>query len=127
LDENEIAREIVGAAFHIHRSLGPGLLESVYETLLFDELRKRRLWVERQVPISFTYNGRTYDKGFRIDLLADGKVVVELKAVEQTADVHKRQLFTYLKLANQRLGLLINFGYALFKSGVTQIENGLPE
>lgn len=127
MNENEIARQIVDAAYQIHRSLGPGLLESVYESILFHELRKRQLRVERQLPVTFRYNGRVYENSFRIDLLVEGLVIVELKAAEETAAVHKRQLFTYLKLSGKRLGLLINFGQAIFKTGVTRIVNGLPE
>jgi GxxExxY protein len=125
--ENETAREIVDAALAVHKGLGPGLLESVYETALFHELAKRGLQVERQVPVTFTYDGEQYDEGFRIDLFVAGCVIVELKSVEQVHPVHKKQLLTYLRLSGKRLGLLINFNSALLKDGITRIVNGLPD
>ena len=103
------------------------MLESVYETVLFHELTKRGLPVARQVPVTFVYDGHQYDEGFRIDLLVAGCVVVELKSVEQVHPVHKKQLLTYLRLGQKRLGLLINFNAALLKDGITRIVNGLPD
>ena len=125
--ENEVAKQIVDAALSVHKGLGPGLLESVYETALFHELTKRGLPVTRQVPVTFVYDGHQYDEGFRIDLLVAGCVVVELKSVEQVHPVHKKQLLTYLRLGQKRLGLLINFNAALLKDGITRIVNGLPD
>ena len=125
--ENKTAKEIVDAALAVHRALGPGLLESVCETALFHELRKRGLAVQRQDPVTFVYDGHRYDEGFRIDLLVADCVVVELKSVEQIHPVHKKQLLTYLRLSGKRLGLLINFNSALLKDGITRIVNGLPE
>ncbi|NLC80667.1 MAG: GxxExxY protein [Lentisphaerae bacterium] len=125
--ENKTAKEIVDAALAVHRALGPGLLESVYETALFHELRKRGLAVQRQEPVTFVYDGHRYDEGFRIDLLVADCVVVELKSVEQIHPVHKKQLLTYLRLSGKRLGLLINFNAALLKDGIKRIVNGLPE
>jgi GxxExxY protein len=125
--ENETAREIVDAALAVHKALGPGLLESVYETALFHELTKRGLQVTRQVPVTFVYDGQQYDEGFRIDLLVADCVVVELKSVEQVHPVHKKQLLTYLRLGQKRLGLLINFNTALLKDGITRIVNGMPD
>jgi len=127
MHENEIARLIVGAAYKIHTTLGPGLLESVYEAVLFYELEKLGLVVARQVPIPVVYSEIKFDEGFRADLMVAGKVIVELKSIEKVAPVHKKQLLTYLKLANKRLGLLINFGEALIKYGITRVVNQLPD
>lgn len=127
MHENDIAREIVDAAYKIHTTLGPGLLESVYETVLAYELQKRGLEVTRQAPIPLIYEELNFDEGFRADLLVQGKVIIELKSVERVAPVHKKQLLTYLRLADKRLGLLINFGEALIKDGITRIVNRLPE
>ncbi len=127
MDENELSRQIVDAAFKVHQSLGPGLLESVYELVLAFELERRGLEVSRQVPVSFEYEGRLFENGFRMDLLVEGKVVVELKSVEELAPVHKKQVLTYIRLSNLRLGLLINFGAATLKNGVVRLVNGLPE
>ncbi len=125
MHENEIARLIVDAAYQVHTALGPGLLESVYETVLSYELGKRGLAVARQTPIPVLYQDMSFDEGFRADLLVQDKVIVELKSVEKLAPVHKKQLLTYLRLANRRLGLLINFGEALIKNGITRIVNRL--
>ena len=125
MDENEIAREIVDAAFHIHKGLGPGLLESVYETVLCADLEQRGLAVIRQQPVAIRYGAFTFDEGFRADLIVSDKVIIELKSVEHIAPVHKKQLLTYLRLADKRLGLLINFGSALIKNGITRVVNDL--
>lgn len=127
MKENQIAKEIVDASFNIHLSLGPGLLESVYEVVLAHELVKRGLYVERQKAISIQYNGLVFDEGFRADIIVERLVIVELKSVENIAPVHKKQLLTYLRLTNKKLGLLINFGSALIKSGIFRIVNGLEE
>jgi len=127
MDENEIARHIVDAAYHIHRKLGPGLLESVYETVLAFEIEKRGLTVKRQVPVSIEYEGIRFEEGFRADLIVEDKVIVELKSVENVSPVHKKQLLTYLRLTDSRLGLLINFGCALIRDGISRIVNRLPE
>jgi len=127
LTENELARDIVDAAFHIHRDIGPGLLESVYEIILAHELEKRGLRIVRQQPVPIIYDGIRFDEGFRADLIVGEKVIVELKSVEQVAPVHRKQLLTYLRLSNRRLGLLINFGAAMFKDGIHRVVNGLPE
>jgi GxxExxY protein len=127
MDENELARLIVHASYKIHTTLGPGLLESVYEAILGYELEQLGLAVDRQVPIPIIYSGIKFDEGFRADLLVEGKVIVELKSVERVAPVHKKQLLTYLRLADKRLGLLINFGDALIKHGITRIVNQLPD
>jgi GxxExxY protein len=127
MTENEIARIIVDAAYKIHTTLGPGLLESVYEAILAYELEKRKLRVTRQQPVPVAYEAVKLDLGFRADLIVEDKVIVELKSVERTAPVHKKQLLTYLKVADKRLGLLINFGAPLIKQGITRIVNRLPE
>jgi len=127
MSENEIAKIIVDAAYKVHVTLGPGLLESVYEAVLDYELKNRGLKVSRQEVLPVTYESVKLDVGFRTDLIVEDKVIVELKSVEQIADVHKKQLLTYLRLADKRLGLLINFGDSLIKRGITRIVNGLPE
>ena len=127
MNENQIAAEIVDAAYQIHRRLGPGLLESVYEAVLAYELTKRGLRIAVQQPIPVIYESIQLDVGFRADLIVEGKVIVELKSVEATAPVHKKQLLTYLKLADKRLGLLINFGDVLIKNGITRMVNRLEE
>ena len=120
---NDITGQIVDAALQIHRDLGPGLLESVYEALLAKKLEQRGLRVERQKILRFEYDGMIFDEGFRMDLLVEDQVVVELKSVEQIPPVHKKQLLTYLKLAKKPVGLLINFGSATLKEGLTRIIN----
>ena len=124
-DHNFLARIIVDTAFHIHHRMGPGLLESVYETILFHELGKRGLEVDRQRAIPIIYEGRRFDEGFRADLVVNNSVLVELKSVESTSLVHKKQLLTYLRLSGMRLGLLINFGESFIKNGIHRIVNGL--
>ena len=125
--ENEIAREIVDASLQIHKELGPGLLESVYEVLLTDELRRRGLRVERQVPVPITFRGRTFTEGFRADLIVEGKVCVELKSIEAFSKSDPKQLRTYLRLLGFKLGLLINFNAHLLKDGIIRIVNGLED
>jgi GxxExxY protein len=127
MTENEIAQIAVDAAYTIHVALGPGLLESVYQLALVYELRKRELDVEAEVPIPISYDGIHLGEGFRADIIIEGKVILELKSVEKVAPVHKKQLLTYLKLADMRLGLLINFGAPLIKHGITRIVNKLQE
>ncbi len=127
MTENEIAKVIVDAAYHIHVKLGPGLLESVYESILAYELKKRGLRIVRQHPIPVVYDELRFDEGFRADLIVEDLVIIELKSVEKIHPVHKKQLLTYLKLADKRLGLLINFGEALIKDGITRIANDLKE
>jgi GxxExxY protein len=125
--ENEIAKEIVDCAFKVHTTLGPGLFESVYEVALAYELTQRGLQVERQVPIPVKYGPIMFDVGFRADLLVEKKVIVELKSAEANQPVHKKQLITHLRLADKRLGLVINFGLERIKDGITRLVNGLPE
>jgi GxxExxY protein len=125
MHENETAREIVNAAYKIHTTLGPGLLESVYEATLAYELGKRGCEVVRQQPIPVIYESVRMEMGFRADLIVGGSVIVELKSVEIVAPVHKKQLLTYLRLADKRLGLLVNFGAELIKDGITRVVNHL--
>ena len=125
--ENEIARDIVDAAYKVHTTLGPGLLESVYEVVLAYELTQRGHQVVRQQPIAISYEGLVFDIGFRADLVVDGLVIVELKSVERAVPVHKKQALTHIRLADKRLGLLINFGANRIKDGITRLVNGLPE
>ena len=127
MDENQIGRIVVDAAISVHRELGPGLLETVYEVVLARELRERGLEVERQRPIPIEYRGLKFDEGFRADILVEGKVILELKSVEAVNNTHKKQLLTYLKLTGMKLGYLLNFGEALMKDGITRIVNRLSE
>ena len=123
---DEITGAIVDTSLKIHRELGPGLLESVYETVLARALERRGLPVERQKVIRFEYDGLVFDEGLRLDLLVDGCVVVELKSVERLAPVHHKQVLTYLRLLQLPVGLLINFGGATLKEGLHRIVNQLP-
>ncbi|MBW3129156.1 GxxExxY protein [Hymenobacter profundi] len=125
MHENHISDRVIGAAFKVHTALGPGLLESVYEAVLAYELRKDGLHVETQKPIPVIYDEVKLDLGFRLDLLVEDKVVVELKSIETLLPVHHKQLLTYLKLANYKLGLLMNFNTALLRSQLSRLVNGL--
>jgi GxxExxY protein len=127
MTENEIAAIVVDAAYTVHKHFGPGLHETVYEVCLVHELRKRGLRAERQERISLKYDSIIFDEGFRADVVVEDKVVLELKAVEETHPVHKRTLLTYLRLMDKRLGLLINFDVALIKDGISRVVNGLPD
>lgn len=127
MTENAIAKQIVDAAFRIHTTLGPGLLESVYHAVLAYELAQRGLRTVSQQPIPVVYGTIRIDIGFRADLIVEDQVIVEIKSVEVLAPVHRKQLLTYLRLADKRLGLLINFNAALIKDGITRIVNGLEE
>jgi GxxExxY protein len=127
MTENEVAKIIVDSAYKVHTTLGPGLLESVYEATLAYELGKRGLQAERQKPLPVVYENIRLEEGYRADLVVSDLVIVELKSVEEIAPVHKKQLLTYLRLADKRLGLLINFGTAKIRDGISRIVNGLPE
>src|SRR5215213_2869115 len=127
MHENELATIVVDAAFQIHAKLGPGLLESVYKIILYYELRKRGLSVEKELPIPLRWDNVWFDEGFRADLVVENKLLVELKSVEKTAKVHKKFVLTYLRLTNCKLGLLINFGKELIKDGISRVVNGLDE
>lgn len=125
MTENEISRIIVSTCFNIHTELGPGLFESVYEEILFHELKEKGLKVERQKAIPVIWKGLTMKVAFRADLIVENKVIIELKSVEYIIPVHQKQLLTYLKITNLKLGLLINFNERLLKSGITRIVNNL--
>lgn len=127
MKEDAIGKQIVDAAVQIHQEVGPGLLERVYEVILAHELRHRGLQVESQVSIPVAYQDIKFDEGFRADLLVENRIVVELKCVERLNNAHKKQLLTYLRLADMRLGYLLNFGEALMKHGITRVVNRLDE
>ena len=124
MNENDIAKIVIDSAVTLHRELGPGLLESVYEILLAHELVSRGLYISRQVPIPITYKGIKFDEGFRADIIVENKVILELKSVESVIKAHKKQVLTYLKLTELKLGFLLNFGESLMKDGITRIING---
>jgi len=127
MTENEVAKHIVDVAFKIHSGYGPGLLESVYEAIMAYELEKRGLIATRQQPIPLVHEQLRMGVGFRADLIVAGKVIVEIKSIEAIGPVHKKQLLTYLRLADKRLGLLINFNVELIKNGISRVVNGLQE
>lgn len=125
LTENEIAKIVVDAAFKIHTRYGPGLLESAYQAMLEHELEKRGLDVLCEQPIRLLYDGKDLGIGYRADMIVNDKVIIELKSVENTIPIYKKQLLTYLRVADKRLGLLINFGSRLIKDGISRVANGL--
>lgn len=125
MTENELSKTIVDISYKIHIKLGPGLSESVYETILFHELSKKGLKVERQKPIPVIWDEIYLDIGFRSDLIVEDKVIIEIKSVEQISNVHPKQLLTYLKITDIKLGLLINFNESLLKNGIKRIVNNL--
>ena len=127
MNENEIATEVVDAAYKIHTTLGPGLLESVYEATLEYELKKRGLHVRQQVALPVYYEEVKLNVGFRIDLLVNDKVIIEIKSVEALSPIHRKQLETYLRLTDLRLGLLINFNVELIKHGIQRVVNRLAD
>ena len=123
MNVEELSAEVVDAAFHLHKDLGPGLLESVYEVVLAKMLEEKGLAVERQKSIPTYYAGLRFDEGFRADLIVEGTLLIELKYVENLAAVHGKQVLTYLRLLSLPLGLLINFGSATFKEGIKRVVN----
>jgi GxxExxY protein len=125
MTENEIAKKIVNAAYKVHTTLGPGLLESVYRAAMQYELRNEGLQVEVEYPIPVIYQGIRLEIGFRADLFVENKVIVELKSLETIHPIHKKQLLTHIRLADKSLGLLINFGALLIKDGISRVVNGL--
>ncbi len=127
MTDNEIGKIVVDCAFKVHQKLGPGLLESVYVVALAYEIKKRGLSVERQIPIPVVYDELSFDEGFRADMIVAGSVILELKSVEQVQPVHKKQLLTYLRLTNRRLGYFINFGAELIKDGLSRVSNGAAD
>jgi GxxExxY protein len=127
MTENEIGTIVIEAAIAVHRELGPGLLESVYEVVMAHELKRRGLYLERQVPVAITYQGIRFDEGFRADIIVEHKVILELKSVEKIIPAHKKNVQTYLRLTGCKLGYLLNFGEALMKDGITRCANGLED
>lgn len=124
MNENAIARIVINSGLKIHRSLGPGLLESAYEECLFYELKKTGLFVEKQKPLPLIYESVKLEIGYRVDLMVENKFIIEIKAVEALNDIHLAQILTYLKLADCKLGLLLNFNSFLFKNGIKRVVNG---
>ncbi len=124
MNENAIGTIVVDSAVELHRALGPGLLETVYEVTLARALERRGLSVRRQVIVPIEYDGQRFDEGFRADLIVGNLVLVELKSVERVTPVHKKQVLTYLRLTGLKLGYLLNFGEALMRDGITRIING---
>ncbi|MEK0451878.1 MAG: hypothetical protein RL088_4146 [Verrucomicrobiota bacterium] len=127
MNENEFGTLILKTAIEVHRELGPGLLESVYEVVLAKELSLRGLLVARQVPVPVVYKDLRFEEGFRADIIVNGKVLLELKSVERVTPAHKKQVQTYLRLSGMKLGYLLNFGEAVLKDGITRCVNGLEE
>ena len=125
MSENEISKVIFDCALNVHKSLGPGLLESAYEECLFYELKKSGLNVEKQKALPLVYEEVKLEIGYRIDLIVENKVIIELKSVEALNDVHLAQALTYLRLSNCKLGLLINFNVTLIKNGIRRVVNNL--
>ena len=125
MTENEISAIVVDVCYKIHVKLGPGLLESVYEAILFHELSKRGLSVERQKPLPVVWDGIKLDIGFRSDLIVESKVILEIKSIEQITDIHAKQVLTYLKITKMKLGLLINFNVPIIKLGIKRVVSNL--
>ncbi|MDO8968929.1 GxxExxY protein [Algoriphagus sp.] len=125
MSENEISSQIIGAAIEVHKHLGPGLLESSYEACLLFELRQMGLNVKSQVALPISYKGLRLEAGYRIDILVEEKVIIEIKAVDEFSDIHTAQILTYLKLTNLKLGLLINFNSAKLVNGLKRVVNNL--
>ena len=127
MNENEIGKIVVDCAIGLHKELGPGLLETVYEVLLSHELELKGLRIKRQVQIPIEYHGIKFNEGFRADIVVEDRVILELKSVEIVNDAHKKQVLTYLKLTGCKLGYLLNFGESLMKDGITRMINGKIE
>ena len=127
MEENEIGKVVVDTAVGIHREMGPGLLESVYEIILANELRSKGYEIKRQVAVPIEFKRIKFEEGFRADLIVNSKVIIELKCIERLSNAHKKQLLTYLRLTGLHLGFLLNFGEALMKNGIHRIVNKLPD
>lgn len=125
MDENDIATKVIGAAIDVHKALGPGLLESAYKECLFYKLRETGLIVEKEKPMPLVFERVKLDCGYRIDILVENKVVLELKSVEEINEIHLAQTLTYMKLGNYKLGLLINFNVKTLKEGIRRVVNNL--
>jgi GxxExxY protein len=128
MELNQLSSQIIKAAINVHKELGPGLLESVYQSCMVIELNDMNIKIESQVPLPVFYRGqKVSEEGFRLDLLVDDLIIVELKSVEKVQPVHKKQLLTYLRLTNKPLGLLINFNESMLKEGITRVINSPPQ
>jgi len=127
MDINKLSSEIIGTAIEVHKSLGPGLLESAYEECLTYELGLRCISVKRQVPIPVVYKGKKLDCGYRLDVIVENAIILELKSCEKIEPIHKTQLLTYLRLSGFNLGLLLNFNVAVMKDGIVRVVNELTE
>jgi GxxExxY protein len=127
MNENEIGSLIIDSAVYLHKKLGPGLLESVYEVILIKLLAKKGLHVQRQVSMPIEFEGEYFNEGFRLDLFVEGKVIIELKSVDKITSAHKKQLLTYLRLTNTKLGYILNFGEELMKNGIARVVNGISD
>ena len=127
MTENELGTIIIESAIAVHRELGPGLLETVYEVALTYELKQRGLKAERQVPVPIKYKGIRFEEGFRADIFVEDRIIVELKSAEKTTAANRKQIQTYVRLAERKLGYLLNFGEAVMKDGITRAVNGLEE
>ena len=127
MDINQLSSKIIGAAIEVHRTLGPGLLESAYEECICYELELRRIKFERQKALPIIYKGKRLDCGYRLDIVIDNKIITELKSIEKIEPIHKAQLLSYLKLSGQRLGLLLNFNVSVMKDGIVRLVNQLEE
>ena len=127
MNENQIGEAAITASIQVHRTLGPGLFESVYEAVLAYELESRGLSVRRQVSIPIFYEGLSFDEGFKADLIVQDRVIIELKSVVQLTAAHRKQIQTYLRLSGLKLGYLLNFGEALLRDGIVRAVNGLPD
>ncbi|MDX9958472.1 MAG: GxxExxY protein [Spirochaetia bacterium] len=127
MTENELAAIVVDISINIHKTLGPGLLESAYESILAYELGIKGLHVERQVPLPLMWHGMIVHESFRADIIVEKKLIIELKSIEKLLPVHKKQVITYLKVSSFKLGLLLNFGSSLMKEGIVRLVNGLDE
>ena len=125
MNENEISKIIFDCALKVHKKLGPGLLESIYEECMYHELKKMNITIVKEMPLSLRYDDIKFNVGYRVDLMVDEKVIIEIKAVEAIIDIHIAQLLTYLKISKCKLGILINFNVALLKDGFKRIVNKL--
>jgi GxxExxY protein len=124
MDINQLSSRVIGAAIEVHKTIGPGLLESAYETCLCHELDLRKLNFEKQKPLGIRYKNVNLDAGYRLDIVVEGTIIIELKACEQLEPIHKAQLLTYLKLSGLNLGLLLNFNVPVMKNGIQRVVNG---
>jgi GxxExxY protein len=125
MDENELSKEVIGAAIEVHRHIGPGLLEAIYRECLAHELTDRGIAVECEVPLAVRYKNREFPSAYRMDMVVEKKLVLELKAVEQFMPVHTAQILSYLKMSNSKLGLLINFNVPVLRDGIKRVVNQL--